>query len=204
MTQRLHGDVSPDEFRSAAHEVVDWIADYLEHPERYPVRSCVAPGEIRASLPSRPPANGQSLDSILADFQRILLPGMTHWNHPGFLAYFAISGSYPGILGEMLTAALNANGMLWATSPTVTELEQLTLDWLRQMLGLDDGWFGEITDTASVSTFYALAAAREAAGFDVRGRGMSGRAEWGRAKAQAPRAHRARGPPAPTCGSPAA
>ena len=168
------GDVSASDFRAAAHEVVDWIADYLEHPA-HPVRSAVAPGDVLRSLENFAPAKGESLDVILRDFREKLLPGITHWNHPSFFAYFAISGSYPGIIGEMLAAALNVNGMLWATSPTVTELEQLTLNWLRQMMGLDDAWFGEITDTASVSTFYALAAAREAAGLDVRARGMAGR-----------------------------
>jgi aromatic-L-amino-acid decarboxylase len=174
MSNPLHGDISPDEFRKTAHDLVDWIADYLEHPA-HPVRSGVAPGDVRASLPATPPADAESLDTIMGDFHRALMPGITHWNHPSFFAYFAISGSYPGILGEMLTAALNVNGMLWATSPTVTELEQVTLDWLRQMLGMQGEWFGEITDTASVSTFYALAAAREAVGVDVRTRGMAGR-----------------------------
>ena len=174
MTNPKHGDIPADQFRAAAHEIVDWIADYLEHPA-HPVRSAVTPGAIRASLPASAPAAGEPLSAIVDDFRQKLLPGITHWNHPSFFAYFAISGSYPGILGEMLAAGLNVNGMFWATSPTVTELEQLTLDWLRQMLGMGDGWFGEITDTASVSTFYALAAAREAAGIDVRTRGMAGR-----------------------------
>jgi aromatic-L-amino-acid decarboxylase len=171
------GDVSAADFRRAAHAAVDWIAEYLEHPARYPVRSRVRPGDVREALPAAPPARGEPLDAMLHDFHSIVLPGITHWNHPGFFAYFANSGSYPGILGELLTAALNANGMLWVTSPAVTELEQVTLSWLRQLMGLGEGWFGEITDTASVSTFHALAAARERAGFDVRAQGMSGRAE---------------------------
>lgn len=169
------GDLSPQEFRAAAHAAVDWIADYLEHPERVPVRSRVQPGDIRRALPSSAPTHGESLDAMLADFQRVIMPGITHWNHPSFFAYFANSASYPGILGELLAAGLNANGMLWVTSPAVTELEQTTLDWLRQLMGLGDGWFGEICDTASVSTFYALAAAREAAGLDIRARGMAAR-----------------------------
>ncbi len=173
----LTGDLSPDEFRAAAHAAVDWIAEYLEHPERHPVKSRALPGDVRAALPLSAPAQGESLDAMLRDVQQIVLPGITHWNHPAFFAYFANSGSYPGILGELLTAALNANGMLWVTSPAVTELEQVTLDWLRQLLGLGDGWVGQITDTASVSTFYALAAAREHAGFDVRARGMAGRSD---------------------------
>lgn len=169
------GDLSPAEFRAAAHAAVEWIADYLEHPDRHPVKSRVAPGDIRRNLPATPPVHGESLDHMMNDFQRTILPGITNWNHPSFFAYFANSASYPGILGELLAAGLNANGMLWVTSPAVTELEQVTLDWLRQLMGLGDGWFGEITDTASISTFYALAAAREAAGFDVRARGMAAR-----------------------------
>ncbi len=171
------GDLSADEFRAAAHAAVDWIADYLEHPERQPVMSRVAPGDIRAALPASAPVTGEPLGDMLRDVQETLLPGITHWNHPGFFAYFANSGSYPGILGELLAAGLNANGMLWVTSPAVTELEQVTLDWLRQLMGLGDGWFGEITDTASVSTFYAIAAAREVAGFDIRAHGMAARAD---------------------------
>ncbi len=171
----LTGDLSPDEFRAAAHAAVDWIADYLEHAGQYPVRSRVQPGDIRQALPAAPPTRGEPLDAMLRDFHTTILPGITHWNHPAFFAYFANSGSYPGILGELLAAGLNANGMLWVTSPAVTELEQVSLDWLRQLMGLGEGWFGEITDTASVSTFYALAAARERAGFDVRGRGMAAR-----------------------------
>ncbi len=171
------GDIAPEEFRAAAHAAVDWIAEYLTHPERHPVKSRVQPGDIRRALPTTAPAEGESLESIMGDFHRTLLPGITHWNHPAFFAYFSISGSMPGILGELLTAALNVNGMLWVTSPTVTELEETVLDWLRRMMGLGDGWFSEITDTASVSTFYALAAAREAAGLDVRARGMAGRAD---------------------------
>ncbi len=173
----LTGDLSPDEFRAAAHAAVDWIAEYLEHPERHPVKSRVQPSDIRAALPAAPPSTGEPLADMLRDVQQTLLPGITHWNHPAFFAYFANSGSYPGILGELLTAGLNANGMLWVTSPAVTELEQVTLDWLRQLMGLGDGWFGQITDTASVSTFYAIAAAREVAGFDVRARGMAGRSD---------------------------
>ena len=169
------GDLSPDEFRAAAHAAVDWSADYLEHPERHPVKSRVQPGDIRRALPASPPPQGETLDAMLDDFHRTILPGITHWNHPSFFAYFANSASYPGILGELLSAGLNANGMLWVTSPAVTELEQVTLDWLRQMMGMSDGWFGQITDTASVSTFYALAAAREAVGLDIRVRGMAAR-----------------------------
>ena len=174
----MSADIPPDEFARVGHELIDWIAAYLADPERYPVLSRVTPGEIRAALPAEPPAQPESLDAILADFERDILPGVTHWNHPGFLAYFATTGSAPGILAELLTAALNVNGMLWKTSPSATELEQHSLDWLRRMLGLGDGWFGIINDTASISTLLALAAAREARPeLLVRERGMAGRAD---------------------------
>jgi aromatic-L-amino-acid decarboxylase len=172
----LTGDLSPTEFRAAAHAAVDWIADYLENPA-HPVKSRVAPGDVRRALPVSAPQHGEPLSQMVADFQSTILPGITHWNNPSFFAYFANSASYPGILGELLAAGLNANGMLWVTSPAVTELEQVALDWLRQLMGLGDGWFGEITDTASISTFYALAAAREAIGLDIRARGMADRSD---------------------------
>ncbi len=170
------GDFDDETFRRAAHQAVDWIADYLRDIDRYPVLARVAPGEIRASLPASAPASGESLETMLADFQRLIVPGVTHWNHPGFFAYFSVSASTPGILGEMLAAALNVNGMLWRTSPSATELEEVALGWLRQMLGLADEWFGLITDTASISTLLALAAAREVREeLAVRERGLAGR-----------------------------
>ncbi|HVE79946.1 MAG TPA: pyridoxal-dependent decarboxylase [Gemmatimonadaceae bacterium] len=172
------GDLPPEQFTRHAHAVVDWIAGYLADPARYPVLSRAEPGDVRRSLPASPPLAGEPLDLILADFERAIIPGITHWNHPGFLAYFSTSASAPGILGEMLTAALDVNGMLWKTSPAATELEELALDWLRQLLGLGDGWFGIITDTASISTMLALAAAREARPeLAVREHGMAGRGE---------------------------
>ncbi len=175
VAETLTGDLPAAEFRTAAHAAIDWIVDYLENPELNPVRSRAGPGDIRASLPPSAPDRGEPLDAMLRDFHAAILPGITHWNHPGFFAYFANSASYPGILGEMLSAALNANGMLWITSPAVTELEELATDWLRQLLGLGTGWWGQITDTASVSTFYALAAARERAGLDIRTHGLAAR-----------------------------
>ena len=174
---RAAGDLPRAEFEEAARRALAWIAEYLEHPERHPVLSRVAPGEIRAALPASPPERGEPLASMLDDFDRVILPGITHWNHPGNFAYFSISSSAPGILGELLAAALDVNGMLWRTSPAATELEQLSLDWLRQLLGLEEPWFGIICDTASISTMLALAAAREAADLDVRDRGMAGRAD---------------------------
>jgi aromatic-L-amino-acid/L-tryptophan decarboxylase len=172
------GDLPPDEFRRQARRVVGWIASYLENPERFPVLPGVAPGDITATLPFEPPAEAESIDAVLDDFERLIVPGVTHWNHPGFFAYFSISASAPGILAEMLIAALNVNAMLWKTSPSATELELRTLDWLRQMLGLGEGWFGLINDTASISTLLALAAAREAKPeLEIRERGMAGRAD---------------------------
>lgn len=170
------GDMTPEAFRRYGYRVVDWIAGYLAKVGEYPVLAQVAPGEIRRQLPETPPTQGESLEQVLADFERVILPGITHWNHPAFFAYFAITGSGPGILGEMLSAALNVNGMLWRTSPALTELEEHVLDWLRQMLGLPPGWLGMITDTASISSLYAIAAAREAVpGLRVREEGLAGR-----------------------------
>jgi aromatic-L-amino-acid/L-tryptophan decarboxylase len=171
------GDLDPETFRRYGHDVVDWIAGFLEAPERYPVLARVKPGDVRNALPSTAPDGPEPLDRVLADFERIIVPGITHWNHPGFFAYFAISGSAPGILGELLAAALNVNAMLWRTSPAATELEEVVLGWLRKLLGLPAGFDGVIYDTASIATLCALAAAREAAGLDVRERGMSGRSD---------------------------
>ena len=170
------GDIDLEEFRRHGHDLIDWIADYLAYPEQYPVLSRSQPGEIKEQLPPFPPKQAENLEVILNDFQDVILPGITHWNHPDFYAYFGISGSAPGILGELLCAALNVNAMLWRTSPAATELEEVTLDWLRQMLGLPDGLDGVIMDTASVSSLVAIAAAREAIeGLDVRVRGLAGR-----------------------------
>jgi aromatic-L-amino-acid decarboxylase len=171
------GDLDPGTFRSEAHRLVDWISGYLEGAERYPVLSRVRPGEIQQSLPAVPPARGEPLAAILADVERVIVPGLTHWNHPGFFAYFANSSPGPAVLAEALAATFNANAMLWKTAPAATELELVVLDWLRQMLGLPAGLFGVIQDTASTSTLVAMAAAREAVpGLDVRRRGLVGQA----------------------------
>src|SRR5687767_8782609 len=169
------GDMDPEAFRHEAHRVADWIADYLAAPERFPVLSKARPGEIRNALPARAPEQGESFDAIFADFERVILPGITHWNHPGFFAYFAITGSGPGILAEFLSAALNVQAMLWRTSPAATELEEVALAWLRRLMALPDDFDGVIYDTASVSTLHALAAAREAAVPGVRAAGLAGR-----------------------------
>jgi aromatic-L-amino-acid decarboxylase len=172
------GDLDPDEFRRQAHRMVDWIADYLDGGARdFPVLSRVSPGGVSSRLPDTPPEHGESLDDVWKDFEDIILPGVTHWNHPGFLAYFGITGSAPGILGEMASAALNVNGMLWRTCPSATELEMVVLDWLRGALGLPEGLFGFLNDTASISSLVALAAAREGADLDIRRQGMAGRSD---------------------------
>ena len=168
---------SNDELRAALHRAADWAADYVAGAEQYPVFPTVAPGDITEALPSHPPREGESLGAMIDDVDRVVVPGLTHWNHPGFLAYFANTGSGAGILGEMMTATLNVNAMLWQTSPAATELEQVVLAWCAELVGLPPEWFGQITDTASTSTFTALAAAREAAGVDVRERGMTGRSD---------------------------
>lgn len=171
------GDMDPDAFRRYGHDVVDWIAHYMEEIERYPVLSQVTPDEIKAQLPATYPTEAAPMEQILDDFKRTIMPGITHWNHPSFFAYFSISGSAPGILGELLAAALNVNGMLWKTSPAATELEEVTLGWLRDMLGLPAEFAGVIMDTASISSLVAIAVAREALDLDIRGRGMAGRSD---------------------------
>ena len=166
--------MAPEEFRRQALSLVDWIAAYLS-TEDYPVLSRVEPGDIREALPPTPPETGVRFDEILSDFETILLPGITHWNHPGFFAYFAISGSAPGVLAEFLTAALNVQAMLWRASPAATELEEVSLGWLRQLVGLPSSFEGVIYDTASISSLHALAAARDVVVPDVRTRGLAGR-----------------------------
>ena len=148
------------DFRADAAATAEWVASYLEGVRELPVLAQVEPGAIRAALPATPPDRAEPFADVLRDLDEILLPGITHWNHPRFFAYFAISGSEPGILAEFLTAALNVNAMLWRTSPAATELEEVALDWLRQLLGLPEGLHGHIEDTASTSTLAALTAAR--------------------------------------------
>ena len=168
------GDMPEEEFRRAAHSVADWIASYLQEVGEYPVLAQVEPGEILDQLPDSGPEQGEAMEDILRDFQDIVLPGVTHWNHPSFHAYFAITGSAPGILGEMLASALNVNAMVWRSSPAGTELEERTLAWLRELLGLPSHFDGTINDTASSSTLYALAAAREVKLPQVSDTGLSG------------------------------
>ena len=169
------GDLPTDAFRKYGHEMIDWIAKYLDEPASYPVLSQSRPGDTIAALPGSAPARGEDIADILADFERVIMPGITHWNNPSFFAYFAISASIPGILGELLAAALDTNAMLWKSSPSATELEMVVLEWLRKALGLSTPFFGVINDTASISTMLALVAAREAANLGVREKGLSGR-----------------------------
>lgn len=151
------------EFREHAHSFVDWMADYLENVERYPVRAQVEPGEIAAKLPTSPPQEGEPMAQIFADFERDIMPGITHWQHPNFFAYFTANASPPSVLAEMLTATLGAQCMLWQTSPAATEMETRVLDWLRQMIGMPEGFHGVIQDTASGAILCALLTAREKA-----------------------------------------
>ena len=182
----MAGDLPREELISQGRAILEWIANYLEHPERYPVLSRARPGEIRASLPASPPSSPEALPDIVRDFETMIVPGITHWNHPAFFGYFATSSSVPGILAEMLIATLDVKAMLWKTSPAATELEQLVTDWLRQMLGLGEGWFGITTDTASISSMLALAAAREARPeLAIRERGMAGRTDLPRLRVYA-------------------
>jgi len=174
----MTGDLSGDELIANGRAVLDWIAAYLEHPERHPVLSSSKPGDIKASMPASPPAAGEPLPQILADFDSKIIPGISHWNHPAFFGYFATSSNVPAILAEMLVATLDVKAMLWKTSPAATELEEVVTDWIRQMLGLSDEWWGITTDTASISTMLALAAARESKPeLAIRERGLAGRAD---------------------------
>jgi aromatic-L-amino-acid decarboxylase len=168
-------DPASNDFRDAAHKAVDWIADYFENIDSFPVLSRVQPGEVEKQFADAASEDGKPYDALFAEFREKILPGITHWNHPSFFAYFSITGSQAGVIGELLTAAINANGMLWKTSPALTELETLALRWLRDALGLPPNLFGIINDTASINVFLALAAAREALGLDIRREGIAGR-----------------------------
>ncbi|MFN7994236.1 MAG: pyridoxal-dependent decarboxylase [Bryobacteraceae bacterium] len=165
--------MSPEEFRRFGHEAVDWIAEYMSHPERYAVLPQIEPGSVVDALPKSAPEQGEAMECVLDEFRGLIVPTVTHWNHPGFMGYFANTSPGPGILGELLAASLNANAMLWKTSPAATELEQVVLEWLRQWMGLPEGLFGIIYDTASTSSMHAIAAAREMADPEARTLGAS-------------------------------
>jgi len=161
--------MTPDEFRARGRDVIDWIADYMEEVEGYPVMSKVAPGDIAARLPDHPPRQGESFDEVLADLDEIVLPGITHWQSPNFFGYFPANASGPAILGDLISSGLGVQGMLWATSPAATEVETRMMDWLVEMLGLPERFSssgtggGVIQDSASSATLAALLAARERA-----------------------------------------
>jgi aromatic-L-amino-acid/L-tryptophan decarboxylase len=157
-----------EDFRRAGHQTVDWIAEYLANVAEMPVLAQTKPGDLLDALPKSAPEKGEPFDAILRDFDRLVMPAVTQWNHPRFFAYFACTGSTPAILGEMLAAALNTNGLHWKTSPAVAELEQRALDWLRQWIGVPEGWFGIVYDTASTSSMHAVVCARELADPEAR------------------------------------
>ncbi len=163
--------MTAEELREHGRRALDWVVGYLGEVGDLPVLSPVSPGDVAARIASAPPVRGEPMEEILDDLDRVVVPGITNWQHPRFLAYFAITGSGPGVLGELVAAALNVNGMLWRTSPAVTEVETVTLDWLRQMLGLPEALTGTIVDTASTATFTALAVARDRRFPDLRLRG---------------------------------
>jgi aromatic-L-amino-acid decarboxylase len=157
----MHAMISIEEFRAEAHKLVDWIADYYRNVAAYPVKSQVIPGDIASRLPELPPEDAENFNAVFADFENILLPGITHWQSPNFFAYFPANSSFPSLLGEMLTAALGAQCMKWETSPAATELEEVVMKWLRQMTGLPDTFEGVIQDTASTATLCSILTARE-------------------------------------------
>jgi aromatic-L-amino-acid/L-tryptophan decarboxylase len=166
-------DMDPEAFRDAGHAVVDLLADYLVNVERYAVFPDVEPGQVRPLFPASPPEAPERIEAILADYSKLVEPNVTHWQHPGFMAYFATTASGPGILGELLTAGIGSNAMLWRTSPAATELEEVVVDWLRHALGLPEAFDGLLTDSASISSLTALAAAREVAGLGGSTHGLS-------------------------------
>ncbi|MFN3332842.1 MAG: pyridoxal-dependent decarboxylase, partial [Caldilinea sp.] len=169
MTASTSFHMTPDEFRAFGYAVIDWIADYQRRVESLPVMSQVQPGDIRTMLPPHPPAHGEEFGDILADIDRIILPGVTHWQSPNFFAYFPANASGPAILGDLLSSGLGVQGMLWLTSPACTELETHMMDWLVEMLALPEKFKststggGVIQDSASSATLTALLAARERA-----------------------------------------
>ncbi len=178
-------DMSPAMFRAAAHEVADLVADYLEGVEAYAVFPPIEPGSIAPGFAAHAPEAPEPVEAILADVQRLVLPNATHWQHPGFFAYFSTSASAPGVLGEWITAALGQNPMLWRTSPVGTELEGVVVRWLRESLGLPEAFDGLLTDTASTSTLMSIAAAREAAGLEASAKGLAARDGFGQPRVYA-------------------
>jgi aromatic-L-amino-acid decarboxylase len=169
----LGGDMTPDEFRRYGHELIDWIADYRETIAARPVMAQVKPGDIRAMLPKAPPADPEPFESVFGDLDRVILPGISHFQHPRFFGYFPANSDLASVLGDYLSTGLGVVGLAWQSSPALTELEEVTADWMRQMIGLGDAWRGVIQDTASTSTLVALICARERAShYALAGKGM--------------------------------
>ncbi|HEX9962422.1 MAG TPA: pyridoxal-dependent decarboxylase [Pyrinomonadaceae bacterium] len=173
--QKNYGDMPKEDFRRFGHEIVDWIADYFERLEDFPVLSQNQPNDLKNALPTQAPERGEDFAKVLKDVEKLILPAVTHWNHPNFHGLFSTSTSSVGVFGEMLSAAFDMKAMLWRTSPASTELEEVVLDWLRQMMALPAEFKGIIYDTASVSTLHAIAVAREKLNLSIREDGMSGR-----------------------------
>ena len=177
-TPKNHGDMPAEDFRKYGYQLIDWIADFFAEIDKHAVLPNIQPGDIVNKLPHRPPVSSESMDKILSDIDKVIMPGMTHWNHPNFFAYFSSSGSAPGVLGELIGSAFNINGMVWQSCPSSTELEKVTMDWLRQLLGLPEEYWGIIYDTASTSNLHAIAAAREQlTDLKLREKGMCGRTD---------------------------
>lgn len=175
--QKKLGDMPKEDFRKFGYEIIDFIADYFENLEHYPVLSQNQPNDLTKALPTSAPIQGEGFPQILEDVENLILPAVTHWNHPNFHGLFSTSTSSVGVFGEMLTAAFDMKAMLWRTSPASTELEPIVLDWLRQMMGLPADFHGLIYDTASISTLHAIAMAREKLNLGIREKGMSGRTD---------------------------
>ncbi|MFH1198124.1 MAG: pyridoxal-dependent decarboxylase [bacterium] len=168
------GDMPVSEFKENGYKLIDWVADYLSDMESLPVLPPIQPGDIKKHIPSTPPFAAENMEDIIPDINKIIVPGITHWNHPNFMAYFVSSASGPGILGELVASAINTNGMVWKSNPSSTELEETVLNWFREMIGLPKNYFGIVYDTASVSTMHAIATARENTGLNIRQHGFAG------------------------------
>jgi len=172
--QKNLGDMPSEEFKKFGHRLIDWAAGYLDNIESFPVLPDILPGDIKKQLPSTAPMHGEPMSEIIADLDKIIVPGVTHWQHPNFMAYFNSTSSGPAILGELISAVFNTNGMVWKSNPASTELEETVLNWFRDLIGLPEEYFGVVYDTGSVSSLHGIAAARENIGVDVRNKGLCG------------------------------
>src|SRR6185436_19170696 len=167
--------MTPEEFRAAGHQIVDWIADYRARVDTFPVMARTGPGEIKQQLPALPPAAPEPFDAILRDLDRIVVPGLSHWQHPSFFGYFPSNGSLASVLGDYVSTGLGVLGLSWQSSPALTEVEEVVTDWMRTMVGLSDAWSGVIQDTASTGTLIALICARErTTGYSLARGGLQG------------------------------